>query len=177
MLGTIASGNHEGRRILMFDIPYPRPQKWSCNPQIKEWLNKCYGKGLTTQQFKVLWVHDNFLAPQRTDAFFRYLFPNPNPPKAVSLTSGWPRIYEGSRHNRDMEITIDFHKTQFMKYGLGTLVNEGWNIMSYNPYTSFRAWQVIEFLLSDEGYIWDPIFRIPRGYVWNSEDNLLPIVL
>ncbi|KAG2008031.1 hypothetical protein CC2G_013504 [Coprinopsis cinerea AmutBmut pab1-1] len=92
--------------------------------------------------------------------------------KGVVLAAGWGEIYGKTLDNIVLEVHVEARKKSFMDDGLGNLVNIGWHVMSLYPETQEKAWQVIEFILSDRNYIYDPIFRFPRGYVWKEGDRI-----
>ncbi|KAG2008035.1 hypothetical protein CC2G_013508 [Coprinopsis cinerea AmutBmut pab1-1] len=93
--------------------------------------------------------------------------------KGVVLTTEWGRLYGKTLDNRNLERMVEGRKELFMRRGLGNAVNAGWYLMSFYPETREKAWQVIEFILSDKDYIYDPIFRFPRGgYVWKEGDDV-----
>ncbi|EAU89077.2 hypothetical protein CC1G_11917 [Coprinopsis cinerea okayama7 len=92
--------------------------------------------------------------------------------KGVVLTTTWGQLYGETLDNRELEKEVESMKEDFMRRVLGNVVNAGWHVMSLYPETPEKAWQVIEFILSDKDYIYDPIFRFPRGYVWKEGDDV-----
>ncbi|EAU89080.2 hypothetical protein CC1G_11920 [Coprinopsis cinerea okayama7 len=91
--------------------------------------------------------------------------------KGVLLATGFEEVYQETNDNWLREKEVERKKMQLMLMGTGDLVNAGWHVMSFYPETREKVHQIIEFLLSDKDYMYDPIFRFPPGYKFLSGED------
>ncbi|KAG2014099.1 hypothetical protein CC2G_010945 [Coprinopsis cinerea AmutBmut pab1-1] len=159
----------EGRRIII--VPVVTQAKWRTGviPTLLEFLDKSSGIGFPEQSLRAIYL-DRFL--HRTSPLWEASALN-RVQRAVIPIDTWGDDYAQTYDNRVLEKKVEGTKQHLMKCGLGEMmVKPGWHVASLYPLTSEKAWQIIEFVLSDKDYVWDPIFRFPRGYVWKEGDDL-----